>query len=113
MAILTMDQQTKVITGTNQGTIRTRDALVQIAVRRTIMCQHAQPTNGMKAIGLSLEDEDASEVNHEDFMRGLIAKIGPRCFFCNLEGHFKWDCPQFWEAVADIKHPRLQATHKR
>ena len=45
MAILTMDQQTKVTTSTNQGTIWTRDALVQIAVLRTIMCQHAQPTN--------------------------------------------------------------------
>ena len=27
----------------------------------------------MKAINLSLEDENASEVDHEDFMRGLIA----------------------------------------
>ena len=31
-------------TCTNQGTIWTRGALVQIAVRRTIMCQHAQLT---------------------------------------------------------------------
>ena len=45
MAILRTDQQTKETTGTNQGTIWTRDALVQIAVRRTIMCRHAQPTN--------------------------------------------------------------------
>ena len=60
----------------------------------------------MKAIGFSLEDQDASEVDHEDCMRGLIAKFSPRCFFCNLEGHFKSDCLQFWDAVADIKHPR-------
>ena len=61
---------------------------------------------GMKAKGFSLEDEDASEVDHEDFMRGVIAKFGPRCFFCNLEGHFESDCPQLWDAVADIKQPR-------
>ena len=23
-----------------------------------------------------------------------------------MEGRFKSDCPQFWDAVADIKHPR-------
>ena len=45
MAILTMDQETRETTGTNQGTIWTRDALVQTAARRTIMCQHAQHTN--------------------------------------------------------------------
>ena len=58
---------------------------------------------GMKAIGI--EDENASEVDHEDFMRGVIAKFGPRCFFCILECHYKSHCPQFWDAVADIKHP--------
>ena len=100
MAILTTDQQTKGTIGTNRGMIWTRDALLPIAVQRTIMCQHAQLTN------FSLEDEDASEVDHEDLIRGVIANFGPRCFFCNLEGHFKSDCPQFWDAVADIKHPR-------
>ena len=44
---------------------------------------------GMKAIGFSHEDQDASEVDHEDFMRRVNAKFGPRCFFGNLEGHFK------------------------
>ena len=48
----------------------------------------------------------ASEAYHEHLMRGVIAKFGPSCFFCNLEGHFQSDCPQFWVAVADIKHPR-------
>ena len=61
---------------------------------------------GMKAINFSFEDEGASEVDHEDFMRGVIAKFGPSCFFCNLDGHFQSDCPKFWDAVADIKHPR-------
>ena len=76
-----------------------------IAVQRTYSACSTYK-QGMKAIGFSLEDEDASEVDHEDFMRGVIAKIGPRCFFCNLEGRFKSDFPQFWDAVADIKHPR-------
>ena len=39
-------------------------------------------------------------------MRGLIIKNGPRCFFCNLEGHFSSDCTQFRDAVVDAKHPR-------
>ena len=60
----------------------------------------------MKAILLSLEDEDASEINYEDFMRGVIEKFDPRSFFCNMECDFESDCPQLWDAVADIKHPR-------
>ena len=57
----------------------------------------------MKAIGFSLEDEDASGVDHEDFMRGVIAKFGPRYFFGNLEGHFKSDYRNFgmlWQILS-------------
>ena len=58
---------------------------------------------GMKAIGFSLEDEDASEVDHEDFMRGVISKFGPRSFFCNLEGHFNIKHPRHEEALSGVK----------
>ena len=74
--------------------------------RRSCANRSSTDQQGLKAIGFTLQDEDASEVNHEDFMRGVIAKFGSRCFFCNLEGQFKSDCPQFWDAVADIKHPK-------
>ena len=60
----------------------------------------------MNAIGYFLEDADATDEDHEEYVRGIILKYGPRCFFCNLEGHFKSDCTQFWDAVADAKHPR-------
>ena len=60
----------------------------------------------MKAIGYFLDDVNATDEDHEEYVRGLIMKYGPSCFFCNLEGHFKSDCTQFWEAVADAKHPR-------
>ena len=59
-----------------------------------------------KAIGYLLDDVDATDEDHEEYVRGLIMKYGPRCFFCNLEGHFKSDCTQFWYAVADAKHLR-------
>ena len=38
--------------------------------------------------------------------RGVPANFDPRCFFCNLEVQLRPDGPQFWDAVADIKHPR-------
>ena len=60
----------------------------------------------MKAIGYVLYDVDATDEDHEEFVRGLIMKYGSRRFFCNLEGHFKSDCTQFWDAMADSKHPR-------
>ena len=60
----------------------------------------------MKAIGYFLDDVDATDEDQEEYVRGLIMKYGPRYFFCNLEGHFTSDCTQFWDAVADAKHPR-------
>ena len=45
----------------------------------------------MKAIGSFLDDVDATEEDHEEYVRGLTIKYGPRCF-CNLEGHFKSHC---------------------
>ena len=33
-------------------------------------------------------------------------KHEPRSFCCNLEGHFKSECTQFWDAVVDAKHSR-------
>ena len=60
----------------------------------------------MEATGYLLDDVDATHEGHEVNLRGLMMKSGPRCFFCNLEGHFKSDCIQFWDAVADAKRPR-------
>ena len=60
----------------------------------------------MKAKGYFLDDVDATNEDHEEYVRGLIRKYGPMCFFCNLEGHFKSDCTQFWDAVKYAKHHR-------
>ena len=60
----------------------------------------------MKAICYFLDDVDATDENHEEYVRGLILMYGPNCFFCNLEGHFMSDRTQFWDAVADAKRPR-------
>ena len=53
----------------------------------------------MKAIGFFLDDVDATDEDHEEYLRGLIMRYGSGCFFCNLEGHFKSDLTQFWDAV--------------
>ena len=60
----------------------------------------------MKAVGYFLDDVDATDEDHEEYVRALIMRYGPRCFFCNFEGHFESDCTQFWDAVADAKYPR-------
>ena len=59
----------------------------------------------MKAIGYFLDDVNASDEDHEEYVRGLLLKHELRCFFCNLERHFESECTQFWDAVADAKHP--------
>ena len=76
MKIITTDQQTKVTTGTNQGTL-----LCKMQFNGPSCVNMPNLQQGMKAIGFKLEDEDASQVNHEDFMRGVIAKFGPGVSF--------------------------------
>ena len=47
-----------------------------------------------------------SQMEEHEYYSGLIIKIGARCFFWNQEGHFRMDCPLFWEAVKDQSHPK-------
>ena len=62
---------------------------------------------GMKSLGYAADEEDMSQMKeHDEFYSGLVIKIGARCFFCNQEGHFRMDCPLFWEAVKNQSHPK-------
>ena len=61
---------------------------------------------GMKSLGYAPDEEDMSQMEEQEYYSGLIIKIGARCFFCNQEGHFRMDCPLFWEAVKDQSHPK-------
>ena len=47
-----------------------------------------------------------SQTEEHEFYSGLIIKIGARCIFCNQEGHFRLDCPLFWEAVKNQIYPK-------
>ena len=60
---------------------------------------------GMKNLGYA-DGEDMSQTEEHEFYSGLIIKVGARCFFCNQEGHFRMDCPLFWEAVKNQNHPK-------
>ena len=64
---------------------------------------------GMKSLGYEPDEEDMSQTEEHEFYSALIIKIGARCFFCNQEGHFRMDCPLFWEAVKNQSHPKTQA----
>ena len=61
---------------------------------------------GMKSLGYAPDEEDMSQMEEHEYYSGLIIKIGARCFFCNQEGHFRMDCPLFWEAVKNQSHPK-------
>ena len=37
----------------------------------------------IKAIDYFLDDVDATDEDHEEYVGGLIMEYGPRCFFCN------------------------------
>ena len=61
---------------------------------------------GMKSLGYAPDEEDMSQMEEHEFYSGLIIKIGARCFFCNQEGHFRMNCPLFWEAVKNQSHSK-------
>ena len=60
----------------------------------------------MKSLGYAPDDEDMSQMEEHEYYSGLIIKIGARCFFFNQKGHFRMDCPLFWEAVKNQSHPK-------
>ena len=55
----------------------------------------------MNANGDLLDDVDATDEDHQENVRGLIRKSGPRCFFLKLGGHFKSDCTRNKETFAE------------
>ena len=59
----------------------------------------------MMALSHFLDNVDATDKDHEDYMTGLGMNYGSRFFCCNSEGHFSSECIHFWDAVADAKHP--------
>ena len=60
----------------------------------------------MKSLEYAPDEKDMSQSEEHEFHVGLIIKIGGRCFFCNQEGHFRMNCPLFWEAVKNQGQPK-------
>ena len=58
----------------------------------------------MKSLGYAPDEKDMSQMEEHEFYSGLIIKLVARCSFCNQEGHFRMDCPLFWEAVKNQSH---------
>ena len=59
-----------------------------------------------KSLGYAPEEEVMNQTEEHEIYSSLIIKIGARCFFCNQEGHFRVECPLFWEAVKNQNHPK-------
>ena len=61
---------------------------------------------GMKSLHYAPDEDNTDRMEEHEFYSGLIIKVSARYFFCSQEGHFRMDCPLFWEAVKNKKHPK-------
>ena len=61
---------------------------------------------GLHDVQAGHEESGICRMEEHEYYSGLITKIGASCFFCNQEGHFRMDCPLFWEGVKNQSHPK-------